>query len=75
MLRTFEAFVDEKGNVRLLESVQLPASRRALVVVLDEEPAFSVPETALLSEPSLAHDWNRPEEDEAWSHLQQAESS
>jgi uncharacterized protein (DUF433 family) len=27
--------------------------------------------TALLSEQSLAEDWNRPEEDEAWSHLQQ----
>jgi len=28
------------------------------------------PETALLSEPALAEDWSRPEEDEAWSHLQ-----
>jgi hypothetical protein len=27
-------------------------------------------ETALLSEQALAEDWNRPEEDEAWSHLQ-----
>jgi uncharacterized protein (DUF433 family) len=26
--------------------------------------------TALQSEESLAEDWNRPEEDEAWSHLQ-----
>jgi hypothetical protein len=75
MLRTFEASVDEQGSVRLLESVHLPASRRALVIVLDEEPALSVAETALLSELSLAHDWNRPEEDEAWSHLQQAQSS
>jgi len=30
----------------------------------------NVPETALLSEPALAEDWNRPEEDEAWSYLQ-----
>ena len=29
-------------------------------------------ETALLSEAALAEDWNRPEEDAAWSHLQQA---
>ena len=29
-------------------------------------------ETALLSEAALAADWNRPEEDAAWSHLQQA---
>jgi len=40
-------------------------------VELEEEPALSVSETALLSEPALAEDWNRPEEDEAWSHLQQ----
>ena len=26
-------------------------------------------ETALLSEPSLARDWLRPEEDEAWQDL------
>jgi hypothetical protein len=31
---------------------------------------INVPETPLLSEPALAKDWNRPEEDEAWSHLQ-----
>ena len=30
-------------------------------------------ETALLSEAAFAADWNRPEEDEAWSHLQDEE--
>jgi len=40
------------------------------VIIQDEEPALSA-ETALLSEPALAENWNRPEEDEAWSHLQQ----
>ncbi len=75
MLRTLEAVVDEKGNVRLLESIQLPAARRALVTILEEEPTVKVAETALLSEPALAEDWNRPEEDAAWSHLQQAQSS
>jgi hypothetical protein len=29
-----------------------------------------VDETALLSEAALAEDWNRPEEDAAWAHLQ-----
>jgi len=28
-------------------------------------------ETAMLSEAALAEDWDRPEEDEAWKHLQQ----
>jgi hypothetical protein len=68
MIQTFEAIIDEQGQVRLLETVTLPATRRALVTVLDEEPA-QVSETAILSEQALA-DWNRPEEDAAWSHLQ-----
>lgn len=29
-----------------------------------------IAETVLLSEPALAEDWNRPEEDKAWAHLQ-----
>jgi hypothetical protein len=34
-------------------------------------PAAAGPsENALLSEAALAEDWDRPEEDEAWSHLQ-----
>jgi hypothetical protein len=71
MIRAVEARIDERGDIHLLESIRLPAVRRALVIILEEEPALSVSETALLSEPALAEDWNRPEEDEAWSHLQQ----
>ncbi|HEX6184540.1 MAG TPA: hypothetical protein VFZ44_11710 [Pyrinomonadaceae bacterium] len=71
MIRTVEAVIDEDGKVRLLESVRLPEARRALVTILEEMPAADVSETALLSEQALAEDWNRPEEDEAWSHLQQ----
>ena len=69
MIRTIEAVVDQNGNVRLLEEVQLPGARRALVTILDDAPRSE--ETALLSEESLA-DWSRPEEDAAWSHLQPA---
>jgi hypothetical protein len=32
-----------------------------------------MPESALLSQAALAEDWNRPEEDEAWAHLSQAQ--
>lgn len=71
MIQTVEAVIDQNGNVHLLESVKLTTSRRALVTILEEEPARSVSETALQSEQALAEDWNRPEEDEAWSHLQQ----
>jgi len=70
MVRTIEAIVDEHGRVRLLEDVTLPEARRALVTILEDAPTPSVSETALLSEPALAKDWSRPEEDEAWSHLQ-----
>lgn len=68
MLRTVEATIDEHGAVTLNEQVRLPGSRRALVTILDEAPAPD--ETALASEAALAEDWNRPEEDAAWSPLQ-----
>lgn len=72
MIRTVEAMIDEEGNVRLLEPVNLPAARRALVMILEEQPVAGMPESALLSEAALAEDWNRPEEDKAWAYLQQA---
>jgi hypothetical protein len=71
MIQTIEAVIDENGKVHLLESVRLTEARRALVTILEEEPATDISETALLSEQALAEDWSRPEEDEAWSHLQQ----
>jgi hypothetical protein len=68
MIQTIEAVIDEQGNVRLLQPIQLAGARRALVTVLEEQPTAVV--SALLSEQALAEDWNRPEEDEAWSHFQ-----
>ncbi len=70
MIQTVEAIIDQNGNVQLLESLQLPASRRALVTILEDEPLNAGSETALLSEQALAEDWLRSEEDQAWSHLQ-----
>ncbi|MGI9050093.1 MAG: hypothetical protein ACR2GU_12105 [Rubrobacteraceae bacterium] len=70
MIRTIEAIIDEHGIVRLLEDVNLPSTRRALVTILEDEPVEQTDETALLAEAALAEDWNRPEEDTAWSHLQ-----
>jgi hypothetical protein len=75
MIQTFEALTDAEGNIRLIQPVRLPAGRRVLVTVLTEESAMSKSETALLSEASLAEDWDRPEEEEAWLHLQQVQSS
>jgi predicted DNA-binding antitoxin AbrB/MazE fold protein len=63
----FEAEVDEQGNIKPKEPVALPPGSRVLVTVLEQPGA----ETALLSEAAFAEDWQRPEEDAAWSHLSQ----
>lgn len=72
MHKTLEAVIDQNGRIRLLESVKLSHPRRALVTILEEvaEDEVQINETALLSEGALAEDWDRPEEDEAWRHLQ-----
>lgn len=70
MIQTDEAVIDSAGRVLLLEDVSLPKGHRALVTVLDERADVGTLGPALLSEESLAEDWLRPEEDEAWSHLQ-----
>jgi hypothetical protein len=64
------AIIDEHGHVKPLEAVKLPETRRALVIILEDVPRKTISETTSLSEPALAKDWERPEEDEAWSHLQ-----
>ncbi|MGH8563157.1 MAG: hypothetical protein ACREXW_03370 [Gammaproteobacteria bacterium] len=58
--------------MQLLEPVTLGGEHRALVTILEEEPAIHLHETAVLSEAALA-DWGRKEEDAAWSHLQLAQ--
>jgi hypothetical protein len=37
MLQTFEAIIDTRGRVQLLESVALAKKSRAIVIILDEE--------------------------------------
>jgi hypothetical protein len=72
-MRTVEAVIEPSGEVRLTEPVHVATPRRALVTILEEAPLAH--EAALLSEGALAEDWNRPEEDAAWSHLQPGKSS
>ncbi len=38
MLQTIEAIIDEKGVLRVLDSVDLPKMRRAIVTILEEAP-------------------------------------
>lgn len=72
MLKSVRAIVDEEGTVRVLEPMKLDRPTMAILTLLDDGDAaelVSHPETAILSEIAL-DDWNRPEEDEAWAHLQ-----
>ena len=67
-MRTIEAVINEEGQIQLLEAIGEGRRRRAIVVVLDE-PGVPLEEAAVLAEGAL-EDWNRHEEDSAWSHLQ-----
>ncbi len=67
-MRTIEAVINEEGQIQPLETIEKGRRRRAIVVVFDD-PDVVYEETAALSEKAL-RDWNRPEEDSAWSHLQ-----
>lgn len=74
MIQTVEALIDGEGRVRLLRPVQVQGVRRALATILDDAADAAPSEGALLAKPALAADWNRPEEDAAWSHLQPEKS-
>lgn len=68
-MHTVPAEIDEDGNVTLLAQSRHTSMRRALVTIFDEGDDV---QTALIREPTLSEDWNRPEEDAAWAHLQLA---
>lgn len=70
MHETLEAVIDENGQIRLLEPLNLSHPTRALVTVLEAKSADETAnEPAVLSEAALAKDWERQEEDEAWQSL------
>jgi len=47
MLQTIEAVIDEKGNLRILEPIELPKMRRAIITILNEEPSDEAVHLAL----------------------------
>lgn len=65
MLHAIQVEIDASGRVHPLEPAEQIPAGRALVVLLEPE----IHESTLLAEPALS-DWLRPEEDEAWAHLQ-----
>jgi len=74
MIQTLEAIIDTNGRVILRSDIRPKKVYRALVTILEEEPKIEISETALLSEASLAKDWNTIEEDKAWQHLDELPS-
>ena len=70
MGRLYEAVVEPDGRIRLNTPVHLEKGLRVLVAIPQTDLDTAVSGIAL-SEPALSADWNKPEEDEAWAHLQQ----
>lgn len=61
------------GKLKTLSEDKLTAVYHFVSFLADSDLELSEAsalETALLSEKSLAKDWDTPEEDEAWSHLE-----
>lgn len=69
MEKLYEAIVESDGRIRLNTSVHLEKGLRVLVAIPQTDLDTSVSGIAL-SGPALAADWNKPEEDDAWAHLQ-----
>jgi hypothetical protein len=65
MMQTIEVEIDASGNIHPLDAnVRPPAGRATLVWDSAGHELYQ------MSEQSLARDWLRPEEDEAWAYLQ-----
>lgn len=73
MLQSIEAVVDQNGVLRILEPITLPRFRRVIITILEDE-SEELANLAELSEIALAKDWERSEEESAWSHLAQLPS-
>ncbi len=74
MIQAYQAIINQQGFVNLLQPMNLEESKRAIVIVFDnnyEDFSFEKFDSYIFSESSLQKDWNRPEEDEAWDYLNQ----
>jgi len=67
-MQSIQAIIEPNGQIRLPKEVHLTKPMKAIITFLGEESEMRF--TELASEKSLAEDWNKPEEDEAWTHLQ-----
>ena len=71
-MKSIEGTLEKNGQLRLFKKVRLAKPRRVRITFLDDDMADQSKGSfnAGLSESALVTDWNRPEEDEAWQHLQ-----
>jgi hypothetical protein len=69
MEKLYEAFVESDGRIRLNIPLHLEKGLRVLVAVPQTDLDIAV-SGIVLSESALSVDWNKPEEDDAWAHLQ-----
>jgi hypothetical protein len=71
IMKTVKAILGTDGRLRLPAKTKLSRAQRVLVTFLDDAPDLSESMLASkLSESALSTEWDRPEEDVAWQHLQ-----
>ena len=63
-MKAIDAVVDEQGRIHLSEPFKVSGTKRAVLLILDEDSRCLASAPAIVSEPAIS-DWNRPEEDEA----------
>ena len=68
---TVEAIVDEDGNVRLLEQINLDRSHRALITILADETS-ATNETLFIGGVAQQVNWNHPDFSGLPAHLRLA---
>jgi len=67
-MQSIRAVIEPNGQIRFPIDMHLTKPMNAIITFIEEESKYKF--TELASEKSLAEDWNKPEEDEAWTHLQ-----
>ncbi len=70
-IQSIAATIQPDGSLKLKRRLRLKRPARAVVTVwVDSDEGAADDSSARLSQPALAKDWLRAEEDAAWAHLQ-----
>lgn len=67
-MESVQAIIEPNGKVKFLDKISINKPTRAIVTFISEKEEKN--STLILSENSLAKDWNNSKEDKAWKHLQ-----